>query len=202
MGVARGRPGIDRTIPQAKLLKAYEVYGSARAAADAIGIDHTAMSRFLKRLGIEPARERKKPVRLIQAERKRGQFAKWLIEHPNIRLPSSMKEIAVITGCSYYAVSCHYYRQRELVRKRLAALSNIGPLGALLQTAPDESGHMDVINTRSFTRYFYDFDPFSLEIWIMADTKDQKNVRFPVPDLDLFEQAINQLVERSTRRKE
>ena len=64
-------------------------------------------------------------VRAFRSRQKRvhrrySVFANWLREHPNVKLPPSMPEIAKVTGIKYNTIKCYLWRKKQQAKKEFA----------------------------------------------------------------------------------
>lgn len=204
MGRGRGRPTITARIPFSKILKAYEVYGTITAVAEVLGVHRSSVRRALEENGVQYSKIKSEHRRYKPRQQTRyGKFANWLLEHSDVPLPPSNKAIAELSGCSTNTVACYFYRERKVVRERLQNLPNIIPFGALLEgrrrDLPDAK--LVLYNTRSLEKYVYDIEPYSLEVSIFAQAKNGDELVFQIPDLDLFEKAIDRMNKASSIEK-
>jgi len=116
---------MKKKIDPKKMIAAYRMHGSLKKAASVLGISFWKARNLMKKSGYlmkarggssHKGKHKKKP--------RRGSFAIWLREHPEIKLPLNLQEIAKITGCSSNAIKCSLYRLRKkgkkipLLRKR------------------------------------------------------------------------------------
>lgn len=89
----------------------------------------------------------------------RGCVADFIREHPDVKLPRSLQDIATVTGCSYAAVNGYFVRRRRFVREEVRKLPALIPLQIAL---PDPRGRL--INSRYFVSYAYVVDPFTFDV--------------------------------------
>jgi hypothetical protein len=75
----------------------------------------------------------------------KGCLGAWLREHPGTTLPSSLKAIQELTGCSYASVNSYLSRKRKMIRERMSRLPSLRLLEIPL---PSLDGRL--INTRYF----------------------------------------------------
>lgn len=185
----KGRPPITETIAEDKVLRAYDLEGSARAAARRLGTTHRTVLKIVRRNG----REVRPPSKWSYEERKKpfpkhSQFAHWLREHKGVELPRSIKEMAEMSGCSYHAINCFMYRRRAPIKKLLAGLPDLTDLAVLMEAVNGE-----LINTREFEKYEFDVDHYSLEVKLIAKTAKYERVTFNIEDVAVFGERVNEI---------
>ncbi len=108
-----------------KLIAAYRMNGSLREAATALHLSYWKTRELLKASGF-PMKPRGGATHRGKSKHRTrsGSFALWLRDHPDVKLPLNLTEIATITGCSKNAIKCSLYRLRKqgkkipLLRKR------------------------------------------------------------------------------------
>ena len=126
-----------------KVIAAYRMNGSLREAADALHLSFWKTRKILMDAGFSmKPRGGASHIGKKKHKSRSGTFAIWLRDHPDVRLPLDLDEIARITGCSKNAIKCSLYRLRKkgkkipkLNRKRRATLSESAPKEARGTTA-------------------------------------------------------------------
>lgn len=185
-----GRPPITNIISPEKMLKAYEVSGSVRAAARKLGTTHRTVSKYLKEMGVSV----EKPKDWVYTERKRptrySKFAKWLYENSGVKLPRSLAELARMSGCTYQTVNCYMYRRRKAVKDILDGCPDLIEAGVLVSVdnmpGAESAKKKPVINTRRFKKYRFEVDGYTLDAKLVFDTDKYRGLVSSIPKPSAF----------------
>lgn len=104
-----------RGIPVYKIIAAYKLNKSTRKVAELLKIAPRTVAMVVREnakgllLPVGGAHGRGKGLR----GKRMGSFAKWVLDHPDTRLPRDLGAIARMSGCTRDSVKCFMYRQRR-----------------------------------------------------------------------------------------
>ena len=116
----RGRPPITDTMPLEKIMAAYKKFGSIASVCRALSLSPKTVRKYLKHAGIST----KEPLYFFKPDTSMhfGCIPEWIRNHPETRLPTSIKEVARITGCSYESARTYMYRFRKRIKEIAAEI--------------------------------------------------------------------------------
>lgn len=99
-----------------KVIRAYELFKSTRAAGEVLGVSYQTVRRYLKSVNypIKPPGGGYRKGNKYPGYH-RGCLAEWLREHPGKPLPKKPRDIVKLTGCSIDAVKCYIYRRKKSI---------------------------------------------------------------------------------------
>jgi molybdenum-dependent DNA-binding transcriptional regulator ModE len=136
----------NNRLPEEKILRAYQVFGSLRKAGEVLGISYQTVRRCLKEHGAEM-----KPVGAAYRKGKRyvaghrGVVARLLREHPEVRLPRSYEGIQRLIKeklgeeASLDSIRTYLYRRRKAEKERMKELGDLRKLSGLLRLVDGRS---------------------------------------------------------------
>lgn len=181
-------------VPKEKVLKAYQMYGSYRAAAKAVGLTHPAVRTVILKYYPDA-----KPNESALAYRKKdprhhGAFPLWLSMHGGKPLPRSIMKLAELSGCSRNSITCYFYRRRKAVADKLRALPDIRLIGTTLAVNEDLTS---AFSTNGIDSYEYLIDKYSLRVKISVLLKDKQRVIVPINDIKNYSEAILEAASKS-----
>jgi transposase len=117
-----------------RFVAAYKVHKSARKVAEIFNVSHTTVIRHLKRAGIERASVGRHKGSKGRREHS-ASIVKWLRAHPGAVLPTSVKGIQAMTGCTYDSISCYLYRRRKVIRDLIKQFPDMKKIYVALATS-------------------------------------------------------------------
>jgi len=181
-----GRQSIEERFGKDKLIKAYQIHGTLRQAAKALGISHVALASYFKKENI-PFKNRQKAIEA--AKRKSGHtgvIAEFLSRNQDTPLPRDFTKLAFLAGTSRNAVSCYFYRRRRFLKRDLSALPNLTKCNLVVQ---DEFGTN--YKTKDFKSYEYLIDKFTLAVSILVVLKSKEQVIIKVDNVESYIETIS-----------
>ena len=181
-----GRQSIEERFGKDKLIKAYQIHGTLRQAAKALGISHVALASYFKKENI-PFKNRQKAIEA--AKRKSGHtgvIAEFLSRNQDTPLPRDFTKLAFLAGTSRNAVSCYFYRRRRFLKRDLSALLNLTKCNLVVQ---DEFGTN--YKTKDFKSYEYLIDKFTLAVSILVVLKSKEQVIIKVDNVESYIETIS-----------
>jgi len=184
----RGRKSLEERFGINRIIKAYELHGTLRQTALALGVSHVALIDFFKRNGIERKSKREAMKYSHKDAGHTSEFAQWLEMNKGVALPRSISKLAKISHCNRNTITCYFYRRRSYIKKVLTSLPDLRNVNATLM-----DNFKNKYLTRSFTSYEYMIDKFSLKVRILATVGLDEKVLINIDDLKFFVKNIKAL---------
>jgi len=154
-----------------RLVETYTLTGSEVETARKLSCGERTVRKYLHEAGIHPSPGR--PKGRYHDKNYKGAFPRWLRDHPEITLPESPKEIAVLTGCTTDEISSHLRRLRKAIEREINSLPDLRTLDVVM---PDEEGK--TIPMKAIASYKILIRKHSRKIRIQATLKGGKDVSF------------------------
>jgi len=181
-----------KNISIARIIRTYEKFGTARKAAQVLGITHQTVCKYLKKAGVTLKKsgwDTWNKLRVGKESYKHSQFADWLREHPRTTLPRDAREISKITGVSLQAVRSYFKRQYNKSKYYISKLGDFKQYDAQL-TAIDSEGEDFKWPLNKLSRYIYSVDRYDHTVVITGVVNAQDGeyvVHFkPINVLELY----------------
>lgn len=182
----KGPIPLEERMPKEKIIKAYQMHGTIRQAADALGVSHPTLMNALKRLGIA-TKNRSEAMKVAHRNVSHfSEFAKWLKDNQGKLMPRDISKLQELSGCSKDTICCYFYRRRKALKELLATVPDLRKIDALLQ---DDLGNS--YKTKEIDSYEYLIDKFSLKVKILAFLHDKRRVLLPIEDPKKFTNLVN-----------
>lgn len=163
-----------------RVLKAYDVYKTARGVARALGISHPTAAKYLRKYGKEVLEPGGHYARVRPGRTKRtSKFHKWLQENEGVVLPRSPKAQAELSGCSTDTIRSYWKRERKLFRESVKGVPDLRTKGVPLE---DLDGA--VYLSTEIRQYKLLADVTAFILYIDATLRNGKKVMFKVPDVE------------------
>jgi hypothetical protein len=163
-----------------RLLKAYEVYKTARGAARALGISHPTATKYLRQYGVDVLKPGGYYARVRPGRQKRtSKFHQWLQANEGVVLPRSPKAQAELSGCTEDTIRSYWKRERKLFRGSIRNLPDLRT-----KSVPLEDTDGEVYLSIEMRQYKLLADVTAFILYIDATLRNGKKVMFKVPDVE------------------
>lgn len=207
MGKKRGPAlSIVHSFSDERLKRTYEIYRSLRKIAEVVEANREVVRRLYKERGIFEKWPHLKGggevvVPPTKEKRSYGEFALWLKENPDVKLPRHVEKIAKIVGCSATSIRSYFCRERKALAERLQLIPDLRQVSVELRT---NEGLL--INSGDVLRYSYVIDKFTLAVTIKivlrqgiaielgrVTGQDIREVFVPLASVSAFEQRMMEM---------
>jgi hypothetical protein len=177
-----------------KIIKFYNVLGSARKVGDALHLDKGTVTKYLKMSGVECNQVGWSFTNehLLQLEgRSKGAFIEWLEENQDRHLPRDIRSISEMTGIPYDVIKSTLYRHHRKLQRWVRAHIGNGELrkARLRLGAISSKGDKYTFNTGLLNSYKINIDKWTCQIFITGYVKAKEGTYsvtfFPLYKSDL-----------------
>ena len=127
-----------------KLIRTYEESLNMEIAGAALGITGRTLRNYFKKWGYTPERGPRHGRSGLDYHS--SCIIEWIRRHPGVAIPTSVKGISTLTGCSYDSVRCYLYRYRREIREAILGLPDLRKYTATIKTIANISIPMNAID--------------------------------------------------------
>lgn len=141
-------------------------------------MSHVTLTRYCRKNRIRPN------PHIAPYERHYGAFPQWLREHPDEKLPKSIKAIANVTGCTQDEIKSYFYRRRKEVKLILKEIPDIRKYPLVLK-----GRYGEWLDTQAIIKYNYVINHWTCAVTIVTVYPDRVHF-IDLKDVSKFKREV------------